>query len=131
MLFSVARLTGKDNPSLAFTPEAVTRAIEETEHELLAMYEEKHLEMQDRNTQLKHLITGPQRWWHNESQAAAALSSIQRFVHNIDINFGENSTAYQQIQDQQHRSQRRKQISRALLAYRQSRDAWDELFSDT
>ena len=131
MLFSVARLTGKDNPSLAFTPESVTRAIEETEHELLAMYEEKHLEMQDRNTQLKHLITGPQRWWHNESQAAAALSSIQRFVHNIDVNFGEDSTAYQQIQDQQHRSQRRKQISRALLAYRQSRDAWDELFSDT
>ena len=95
------------------------------------MYEEKHLEMQDRNTQLKHLITGPQRWWHNESQAAATLSSIQRFAHNIDVNFGEDSTAYQQIQDQQHRTQRRKQISRALLAYRQSRDAWDQLFSDT
>ena len=94
------------------------------------MYEEKHQEVQDRNTQLKQLVTDPQRWWHNDSQAVAALTGIQRFIHNIDINFGADSTAYQQIQDQQHRDQRKQQITRALLAYRESRDAWDLLFPD-
>ena len=130
MLFSVSRLTGQENPAHAFTLEAVSKAIEETEQELLAMYEEKHQEVQDRNTQLKQLVTDPQLWWHNDSQAVATLAGIQWFIHNIDVNFGADSTAYQQIQDPQHRDQRKQQITQALLAYRESRDAWDLLFPD-
>ena len=131
MLFCVTRLAGRESPDHAFTLETVSKAINETEHELLAMYEEKHLEMQGRNTHLKQLVNDRQHWWHNNSQTAAALSNIHRFIHNVDVNFGADSTAHQKIQNQQHRDQRKKQITQALLAYRQSRDAWDQLFSDT
>jgi len=130
MLFSVTRLTGEEGSGQAFTLETVSKAVDETEHELLALYEEKHRDVQERNTRLKQLQNDPQRWWHENSQAAAALSSVQRFIHNIDVNFGADSIAYQQIQNQQHRDQRKQQIIQALLAYRESRDAWDQLFSD-
>jgi len=130
MLFSVTRLTGEGSPGQAFTLETVSKAIDETENELLALYEEKHRDVQDRNVQLKQLLNDPQCWWHDDPQAAAALSSVQQFIHNVDVNFGAASTAYQQIQNQQHRDQRKQQIIQALLAYRESRDAWDQLFSD-
>ena len=67
---------------------------------------------------------------HDNPQAAGALSGIQRFMHNIDVNFGADSTAYQQIQDTRHRDQRKQQIIQALLGYRKSRNAWDQLFAD-
>ncbi len=131
MLFSVTRLTNRDNPDQPFTPDSVSEAINETENELLAMYEQKHLEVQDRNSQLRQLVADPQHWWHSNSQAAAALSDIRQFTDNVGINFGADSTAYQQIQNKQHRDQRKKQINEALLNYRESRDAWDQLFADT
>jgi hypothetical protein len=87
--------------------------------------------VQHRNARLKQRLKNPQYWWHDHPQAAGALSSVQRFMHNIDVNFGADSNAYQQIQDQQHREQHKQQIIRALLAYRKSRDAWDQLFSDS
>lgn len=129
MLFSVARLTGEGSSAHAFTLESVSKAIDETEDELLLLYEEKHRDVQDRNVQLRQLLNDPQRWWHDEPQAAEAISRVQQFIHNIDVNFGAASTAYRQIQNRQHRDRRKQQIIRALLDYRESRDAWDQLFS--
>ena len=131
MLFSVTRLTGQESFGHTFTQETVSKAIDETEQELLALYEEKHRDVQDRNVRLEELLNNSKCWWHDNPQAAEALSSVQRFIHNIDVNFGADSTAYQQIQDRQHRDQRKQQITRALLAYHKSRDAWDQLFPDT
>jgi len=131
MLFSVTRLTARESSGLAFTLETVSKAIDETEHELLELYEEKHQQVQHRNAHLKQLLNDTQRWWNDNPRAAEALSGVQRFIHNIDINFGADSTAYQQIQDPKHRDHRKQQITRALLAYRESRDAWDQLFPDT
>jgi len=93
MRFSVERLTGEDSSGPAFTLAAVTRAIEETEQHLLTIHEEKHREVHDRNSQLNHLLNDRQRWWNTHSQATPALSAIKRFAPNIDINFGEDSTA--------------------------------------
>ncbi len=128
MLFTVARLTDGESYSRAFTPDAVSKAVDETGQELLGLYEEKHRDVQDRNARLKQLLNDPQYWWHDHPQAAEALSGVQRFIHNIDVNFGSASTAYQQIQDPRHREQRKQQIIRSLLTYRESRDAWDQLF---
>ncbi len=129
MLFSVSRLTGEGGSGQAFTLEMVSKAVDETERELLGLYEEKHRDVQDRNARLQQLLKESQYWWHDHPQAAGALFSVQRFIHNIDANFGADSSAYQQIQDPRHREQRKQQIIDALLAYRKSRNAWDQLFS--
>jgi hypothetical protein len=131
MLTGLRWITGEWSSGQAFTLERVSKAIKETERELLGLYEEKHRDVQHRNARLKQRLKNPQYWWHDHPQAAGALSSVQRFMHNIDVNFGADSNAYQQIQDQQHREQHKQQIIRALLAYRKSRDAWDQLFSDS
>lgn len=128
MLFSVNRLTHRESNPLLFTPEAVSKAVDETERELLTLYEEKHREVQQRNTHLKKLLNNPRHWWQSDPQAATALTAIRQFTDNIDVNFGTDSTAYRQIQDMHHRDQRKQQITQALLAYRESRDAWDLLF---
>ena len=130
MLFSVDRLTGQGSTDPVLTPAIIGKAIEETEQELLALYEEKHRDVQDRNTRLKSLLNNLQRSWHGDLQALAALSGIMTFIRNIDTNFGKNSIAYQKIQDQQHRARRKQQIIQALLAYRSTRDAWDQLLAD-
>ncbi len=127
MLFSVSRLTAGKDPDLAFTREGVNSAIDTTEQELLTLYEEKHREVQERNTQLEQQVNDPRHWWHNDAQANAAISRIQRFIANINVNFGEESTAYRKIQDKQHRDQRKQQIVRAILGYHDAREAWDQL----
>jgi hypothetical protein len=130
MLFSVTRLTSKASPDLAFTPATVSKAIDETEQELLGLYKEKHHEVQERNTQIERLVDEPLQWWNNNPQAAEAVKDIRHFIRSIDVNFGADSSAYRQIQDKQHRRHRKLQIAQALLAYRESRDSWDLLFPD-
>lgn len=129
MLFSVARLTRRGDAGQGFNHASVRQALEETEQELLTLYTDKHREVQDRNTRLKQLLSDPQHWWQQDARAAAALPAMQQFTRNIDINFGKHSTAYRQIQDSAHRDRRKQQIAAAILAYRESRDAWDQLFS--
>ncbi len=128
MLFSVNRLTHREDNPLLFTPGAISNAIDETERELLAMYKGKHREVQHRNSRLKQLLNNPRHWWHSDPLAATALNAIRQFTDNIDVNFGSDSTAYRQIRDTHHRDQRKQQITRALRNYRESRDAWDLLF---
>lgn len=130
MLFSVAKLTSQDGFSGVFNQHDVCKALDETEQQLLALYEDNHQAVQNRNAQLKHLVNDKQYWWHNHPQAAPALQNIQRFIQNFNINFGKDSVAYQHIQNQQHRDKRKQLIVQALLRYRQSRNAWDQLFPD-
>ncbi len=129
MLFSVARLTRHGDAGQGFSQASVTQALEETEQELMALYTAKHREVQDRNARLKLLVNDGQHWWQQDARASAAVPAMQQFIRNIDLNFGEQSTAYRQIQDSAHRDRRKQQIASAILAYRASRDAWDQLFS--
>lgn len=128
MLFSVSKLTSQDGFRGVFNQDDVSKALDEMEQQLLALYEENYQGVQERNAQLTQLANDKQRWWHNHPQATPALRNIQRFIQNVDINFGKGSAAYQQIQNQQHRDKRKQQIIQALLTYRQSRNAWDQLF---
>jgi predicted ATP-dependent serine protease len=52
MLFSVTRLTGEGSSGQAFILERVSKAIDETEDELLVLYEEKHRDVQHRIARL-------------------------------------------------------------------------------
>jgi hypothetical protein len=130
MLFSVAKLTSQNGFRGVFNQDDLSKVLDETERQLLTLYEENHQHVQKRNAQLKRLVNNKQQWWHNHPQAAPALRNIQHFIQNVDINFGKDSAAYQQIQNQQHRGKRKQQIAQALLHYRQSRNAWDQLFPD-
>ncbi|MBU1193159.1 MAG: hypothetical protein KKE76_15815 [Gammaproteobacteria bacterium] len=128
MLFSVAKITGQDDFRGEFHQDVVSKTLDEIEQQLLALYEDNHQSVLQRNARLRQLINDDQHWWHKHPQAAPALHNIQRFMQNIDRNFGKDSAAYQQILNPQHRGNRKQQIIQALQDYRQTRNAWDQLF---
>ncbi len=128
MLFSVAELVKTADDGKTFQASAVDAMLKQQEQELLQIYQAKHDAVKEKNRQLQKLVTDPKNWWMNQSEAQPAVTALQQFIDNIDINFGEHSSAWALIQSTEHRRQRRRQIARALLDYKTSRDAWDALF---
>ncbi len=132
MLFTVVKMAEEKEINEMFELENIKQAIDQVETELLDLYQAKHKKILQGNQQLESFLNDDSRWWNstNVNQLTAqAISKIQQFINNIDLNFGRKSEAYSQIQSSQHREIRKKQIINALLNYRKQRAAWDSLFS--
>lgn len=132
MLFSTEALARRADVTQPFAQDAIEAIVEEKETELLALYQQKHDAIVDRNRQLDALVFAAGHWWlHAAGHApdlAHALRQVRAFIDNIDHNFGEHALAWGQIQSFDHRAARRRQIVEALMNYRAERDAWDSLF---
>ena len=129
MLFTVDRITSQDDFGGTFDQLTVERVMTQVESELLSMYEDKHTAVLSKNTQLKAMLDDAGYWWNSDAHATDARTRVLFFSKNIDFNFGEDSTAYQQIMSAAHRQQRKQQMIQSLLGYRQSRDAWDQFIN--
>jgi hypothetical protein len=128
MLFSTEELVKRADVNQPFAREAVKAVVEQKETEMLALYQQKHDAIVEKNRQLNELVFNAGHWWLKEPTAANALGQVRAFIDNIDRNFGEHSVAWKEIQSTGHRAQRKGQIIEALLNYRAERDAWDSLF---
>ncbi len=132
MLFSTEELVKRADVNQPFAQNAIEAVIAEKEAELLALYQQKHDAIVERNRQLDALVFDAGHWWlHAAGQAPAlaqALRHVRAFIDNIERNFGEHALAWGQIQSAAHRAGRRRQIVEALMNYRAERNAWDSLF---
>ncbi len=128
MLFSTEALVKQADIRLPLEKQDVSRIIDRTESELLQLYRQKHDIIADKAGQLQALVFDDGHWWTAEPELELAMSHIHAFVDNIRHNFGEQSLAWQQIQSDSHRSERKKQLIDALAGYRSERNAWDRLF---
>lgn len=131
MLFSTEALVKRADVTQPFAQDAIEAVVGEKEAELLALYQQKHDAIVERNRQLAALVFDADHWWLHAANApdlAHALRQVRAFVDNIDHNFGEHALAWGQIQSAGHRAERRRQIVEALMNYRAERDAWDSLF---
>ncbi|MCD6706360.1 MAG: hypothetical protein LT080_07905, partial [Thiobacillus sp.] len=132
MLFSTEELVRRADVTQPFARDAIEAVVNEKEAELLALYQQKHDAIVDRNRQLAALVFDAGHWWLHAAEHAPdlahALRQVRAFVDNIDHNFGEHALAWGQIQSPDHRAGRRRQIVEALMNYRAERDAWDSLF---
>ena len=132
MLFSTEALVKQADVTRPFAQDAIEAVVAQKEAELLALYQQKHDAIVDKNRQLSGLVFNVGHWWlHASAQApglAHALRQVRAFIDNIDRNFGEHAPAWRQIQSAAHRAKRRRQIVEALMNYRAERDAWDSLF---
>ncbi|MDQ1362778.1 MAG: hypothetical protein QG652_638 [Pseudomonadota bacterium] len=128
MLFSVAELVSQADVNQPFQKEVMTSVIDRKEMELLALYQQKHVAVLDKNRLLNNLVFNTGHWWLSSPVLADALHHVKNFIQNIEHNFSDQSLAYQQIQSSEHRAVRKKQIIEALMNYRTERDAWDRLF---
>ena len=128
MLFSTEELVKRADVNQPFARELIEAIVDEKEAELLALYQQKHDAIVDKNRQLNALVFDAGHWWQDAAALAGALRQVRAFVDNIDRNFGEHAPAWRQIQSADHRSERKAQIVEALMNYRAERDAWDRLF---
>jgi len=132
MLFSTEVLVKTADVTQPFAQEVIEAAVAQKEAELLALYQQKHDAIVERNRQLNDLVFNAGHWWLQASEHAPglahALRQVRAFIDNIDRNFGEHALAWRQIQSAAHRAERKRQIVEALMNYRAERDAWDSLF---
>jgi hypothetical protein len=132
MLFSTEVLVKTADVTQPFAQEVIEAVVAQKEAELLALYQQKHDAIVERNRQLNDLVFNAGHWWLQASEHAPglahALRQVRAFIDNIDRNFGEHALAWRQIQSAEHRAHRKRQIVEALMNYRAERDAWDSLF---
>jgi len=132
MLFSTEALVKRADVTRPFARDVIEAVIAQKEAELLALYQQKHDAIVDKNRQLNALVFGAGHWWLHAGEhspaLAHALRQVRAFIDNIDRNFGDHAPAWRQIQSAEHRATRKRQIVDALMNYRAERDAWDSLF---
>ena len=128
MLFSTEVLVKQADANRPFEKDLVVTVIDQKEKELLALYQQKHDAILEKNGRLNGLVFNSDHWWVDEPGLSDTLKQVNTFIGNINHNFGEQSQAWHQIQSVQHRTERKQQIVEALLDYRAERDAWDRLF---
>ncbi|MEW6590897.1 MAG: hypothetical protein AB1418_07655 [Pseudomonadota bacterium] len=128
MLFATEALVKKADVTRPFARDAVEAVVDQKEAELLALYQQKHDAIVDKQRQLNARVFEAGHWWLDAPALADALQQVRAFLANIERNFGEHAPAWQQIQSAGHRAERKTQIVEALMNYRAERDAWDRLF---
>ncbi|MBZ0104090.1 MAG: hypothetical protein K8H84_00520 [Sulfuricella denitrificans] len=128
MLFSTEELVRQADVNQPFAQDVIKSVIARKETELLALYQQKHDAIVDKNRQLYELVFNAGHWWLRLPKLADALRQVRAFIDNIERNFSEHALAWRQIQSAEHRTQRKQQITQALMNYRAERDAWDSLF---
>jgi hypothetical protein len=128
MLFATEVLVKKADVTQPFAKDVIEAVVAQKEAELLALYQQKHDAIVEKNRLLNNLVFDAGHWWLRAPELAKALHQVRSFIDNIDRNFGEQALAWRQIQSAEHRAERKRQIVEALMNYRAERDAWDGLF---
>jgi hypothetical protein len=128
MLFTTEELVIAADVLKPFELDSVVRIMEQKEHELLALYQQKHEAIREKAGQLGDLVFTRRHWWLDDPELAGALRQVRAFLDNIHRNFSEQSAAWLAIQSAEHRAERKQQILNAVMNYRTERDAWDRLF---
>ncbi|MCU7933291.1 MAG: glycosyltransferase family 2 protein [Candidatus Thiodiazotropha sp. (ex Dulcina madagascariensis)] len=126
MLFTVEALTGLGYPQQPLSEKRVRQTLRRVESSMLQKYDDKHLQIVAKLVRLKRLVDDQRNCWRQSPDCQHALSNVQRFIRNMDYNFGEASPGYRMIDSAQHREKRRSEILEALLALSQTRTDWVE-----
>lgn len=119
MLFAMERLaggvTGKQD---------IAAVVDEVEAQMHTRYGEKHRAVVQQIADLRALYQQPQHWWHGEMALAEARGNFEQFIADMQHNFGDDSRAWQLINDSAHRQARKTAIITAIADYPAQRRAW-------
>jgi hypothetical protein len=123
MLFSVVEWLKQYDLEQLSNKECLQTVVDKVEAGLLALYQTKHVAVNQRGHALVAWLKEQHSW-----KETPALRHIEQFLRNIEYNFGDEAIAWQQIQSLTHRKGRKQQIIHALMHYRHERTVWDSLF---
>ncbi len=130
MLFSIERLTAQGYPAKPVPEQLVRQTLQEVEASMLQKYTATHSLTLERLASLKALFADPQTWWQRDPACRTANADFERFIRNIEYNFGDDSPGYRMIHAQSHRQQRLQEILEAIMQLPDDRASWRDTLSN-
>ena len=127
MLFTIEKLSQFGYPDKSFDKNTIEAALQETEQSLHQKYEAKHQQIMKKLEALKSIFNDASCWWNNHSDTAQAREQIQRFIKNIDHNFGADSQGHALINSESNQKKRHDEILRAIISYKDDRATWEAI----
>ncbi len=124
MLFTMEKLTAAGYPGAASDRAAIAALVDQTEQEMRERYATKHRQIGEKIARLRTLFTEPGHWWQQDASLAEARTLFAAFIDNMDHNFGDESRAWQIINDVGHRQTRTQTIVATVARYRDDRKVW-------
>ena len=127
MLFTIEKLSQQGYPGQALDINTIESALIETEQSLHLKYEKKHQQIMHKLAKLKSVFDDNRCWWNNTPDTAQAKENVQRFINNIDHNFGEDSQGHALINSETNQKKRHDEILRAIISYKDDRKIWEAI----
>ncbi|PUE01704.1 MAG: hypothetical protein C3L25_02895 [Candidatus Sedimenticola endophacoides] len=125
MLFTIERLTALGYPDRQPEEAQIQACLEQTERELRERYRDKQGQIAARLQGLRTRLQDTGAWWNGEAEPTGTRRAFQRFLDNIDHNFGPSAAGYRLIGDPDHRGRRLAQIRHAITGYPGDCATWE------
>lgn len=125
MLFTMERLTERGYPADAIPAEEVLTHLTETEEAMRRRYQEKQTLIGERLMRLQAIFGNGAAWWQQGLGMENVRAELERFIANIEHNFGAGARGYATILSEAHRQKRLAELQAALLGYSAERAAWE------
>lgn len=127
MLFAMEEITASGFPEAGVEKDFVEEILRDTYENIRRNYQEKHDTILQLKNTIEALLNRPDNWWHS-GEHNAAVSGFRRFLQNIQLNFDDDTRAFQSIISASHAEQQLKKIQRAILSYPDDRKQWAQGF---
>jgi hypothetical protein len=87
----------------------------------------------DNLNRLKALLSDKRKWWNvnRAPEIKQAMTEFNRFIANIEHNFGQDAAGYKTIQAADPRQERLDEIITAIANYSRDRDLWSQALKPT
>ncbi len=131
MLFSVIELIEKGYPETNIDTSVLLSTIQDTHKKIKTNYANKHLSIMASKKVLNDIIMDESAWWNNSTGTDTKLSieNFKTFLHNIDLNFDDNSAAYKQITSKTSSIIYLEKILSAIQHYKPDNLHWKKIFN--
>ena len=127
MLFCIDELTQSGYPQQSIATEKITATLNTTEKKIHKQYIDKHLYIIERAEQLREILEQSD-YLHDADNALKQIHKhLTNFADNIEFNFGEKSTAYQTINNNEIKQQWLNKLHDAISCHNATTDEWKQL----
>ena len=123
MLFAMEKITASGFPEAAVDEAFVETTLRETYENIRQNYQEKHDTILQLKNTIDRLFGQPEHWWHRDEYSTAA-GNFHRFLQNIQLNFDDNTRAFQSIVSPGPAQQQLAMIQQAILRYPEDCKQW-------
>ena len=129
LLFSVETLTAMGYPARQIETEAIARLVGARLEDLRDRYQAKHREILARLGSLQATLNNPLAWWNHTGDFDQPREQFDRFVANMQHNFGEDAAGYRLIAPGSNSERRQEEIIAAIAGYEDDRRAWGQVLA--